>query len=198
MNTKLKVILGSTRDGRVGLKVANWVIEQLTEIPNAEAELLDLKELNLPFLTDSVHPMMRGASYPDSLVQAWSNKISEADAFLILTPEYNHSFPGVLKNAIDLLYSEWSGKPVGFVGYSGVSSSAVRAVSQLIPVVMNLGMIPVPPSTQIGNLMKQAENERLDLDEFAQHFHKTANAVVGIAQKLKTSQAPTKLKQGVR
>jgi len=196
MKTKLKVILGSTRDGRVGLKVAEWVIEQLVDIPNTEAELLDLKEFNLPFLTDSVHPMMRGGSYPDKLVQAWSNKVSDADAFLILTPEYNHSYPGVLKNALDLLYSEWSGKPVGFVGYSGTPSAAVRAVSQLIPVVMNLGMIPVPPSTQIGNLMKQSENEQLDLDEFAQHFHKTAKAVVGIAEKLKASES-TKLKQAV-
>src|SRR4051812_47011975 len=100
---KLKVILGSTRQGRTGRKVADWVIEQVVETTGFDVELLDLKDLKLPILDDAILPAMRQGDYEDETVNTWAAKIAEADAFIIVTPEYNHGYPGVLKNALDLI-----------------------------------------------------------------------------------------------
>lgn len=140
---KVKVILGSTREGRHGEKVGN-VIKKLAEAQAGwEVEYLDLKALQLPMYEDATSPSFRESieGLPES-VQSWSRKIEEADAYIIITPEYNHGYPAPLKNAIDWLFKEWNRKPVGFVSY-GAMLGGGRAVEQLRQVVAELHMTSI-------------------------------------------------------
>lgn len=184
---KLKVILGSTREGRIGRKVADWVVEGAEKQGDFEVELLDLADFDLPFLYEPTHPAMQQGKYNSPEVQNWADKVADGDAFVIVTPEYNYGYPGVLKNALDLLHPEWGGKPVGFVGYSAVSSAGVRAVGQLLPVVMNLSMVPVSPSTQLGNLKTQ-DNDELDLTAYDERLQATLASVLRLTKGLKSVQ----------
>lgn len=125
--TKIAVILGSTRPGRNGEAVANWVIEQAAARTAATYELVDLQDFPLPHLDEAVPPSM--GQYANAHTKAWAAKIAEYDGYIFVTPEYNHSTSGVLKNAIDYVYAEWNNKAAGFVGYG--SLGAARAVEHL-------------------------------------------------------------------
>lgn len=144
---KIQVIVGSTRQGRVGEKVATWVMEQTKKVAGAEFELLDLRDYPLPFFDESVSPSSIKEPYTNPAVVKWTKKISEGNAYLVITPEYNHGYPAVLKNALDYVYKEWAGKKIGFVGYGTVG--AVRAIEQLRQVVIELQMIPVKAAVHI-------------------------------------------------
>ncbi|MBN2557758.1 MAG: NAD(P)H-dependent oxidoreductase [Clostridia bacterium] len=132
----IKVILGSTRDGRRGIKVARWVMKNAAEYKGGlQFELVDLKEINLPCMNEPVPPKeSRGYKYEHT--KNWSRIISGADGFIIVTPEYNHGYPGVLKNALDYLYKEWVGKPMGLVGYG--NRGAAASIIQLRKVLLSL------------------------------------------------------------
>jgi NAD(P)H-dependent FMN reductase len=138
---KIKVIVGSTRQERFGDKPANWIVGELKKEHGVDVELLDLREYVLPFFNDPGFPSMSGGKYEDKAVQRWSDKIREADAFVIVTPEYNHGYPGVLKNAMDSIFPEWNHKPVGFIGYG--SAGGARSIEQLRQVVVELQMTPI-------------------------------------------------------
>lgn len=125
---KIKIILGSTRPNRFGPQAAQWLLKQTTDIKNAKFELVDLSELNLPLLDEPVTPMNR--QYSKDHTFEWSKIVDEADGFIIVTPEYNHSIPAALKNAIDFLYHEWNFKPVAYVSY-GSGAGGSRAVEHL-------------------------------------------------------------------
>ena len=136
MAKKIKIILGSVRDNRVGIKVAEWVMEQLkdTEL-TADFELIDLKEENLP-LYNEPSPPAAGQEPLYEHTKAWRNKISDSDGFIFVTPEYNHGYPPALKNAVDYLYHEWKDKPVGFVGYGGSGASeSIRQMTEIVEFV---------------------------------------------------------------
>jgi NAD(P)H-dependent FMN reductase len=137
--TKIGVILGSTRPGRNGQAVAHWVLEHAGTRTDATFELIDLLDFPLPHLDEAVPPS-RGV-YSQQHTKDWSAKISEFDGYIFVTPEYNHSTSGVLKNAIDYLYAEWNNKAVGFVSY-GVSGGT-RAVEHLRLIVAELQMADV-------------------------------------------------------
>lgn len=137
---KVQVILGSTRQGRKGEKVAKWIYNLASNREDFETEFIDLKDWNIPFLDDPVPPMM--GEYSNPLIRKWAKKISEADAYIIVTPEYNHGYPAVLKNALDVVYKEWVNKPVTFVAYGGMVGGA-RAVEQLRQVAIELQMAPI-------------------------------------------------------
>ncbi|MFG2296208.1 NADPH-dependent FMN reductase [Streptomyces sp. NPDC048603] len=125
---RIAVILGSTRDGRFGPVVAKWLLEHTAQRADMTVDLVDLVETPLP----TVFPAF-GQGLPDEAmaqIAAVSPRIAEADAFVIVTPEYNHSFPAPLKNAIDWHNEQWHAKPVAFVSYGGVSGG-LRAVEQL-------------------------------------------------------------------
>lgn len=124
---KVGIILGSTRPGRVGEQVAHWVHELAKKRGGAEYILLDLKDQNLPLLDEPVPPAMGQYSKPHT--QAWAAKIAPLDAFVFVTPEYNHGTCAALKNAIDYLYKEWNNKAAAFVSYG--SAGGARAVEQL-------------------------------------------------------------------
>ena len=138
---KIKVIIGSTRQGRFSEKPAQWIYEEAKKLDGVEAELLDLKDYPMPFFESSMSPSMAQGKYENEVVQKWAEKIKEGDAFIIVTPEYNHGYPAILKNAMDVIYPEWNRKPVGFVAYG--SAMGARAVEQLRQVAIELQMAPI-------------------------------------------------------
>ena len=142
MTVTVSVIVGSTRPNRFAGEPAQWILEHLRQRPQVEARLLDLKDFALPFFEETVTPISRGDDpYEHEAVRRWSEAIEGSDAFVIVSPEYNHGYPGVLKNALDYLYQEWNRKPVAFVGYGGVGGA--RVIQQLRQVAVELQMVPV-------------------------------------------------------
>ena len=125
--TKIGIILGSTRPGRVGEAVAHWVHQTAAQRKDAEFELVDLLDYKLPHLDEALPPSLGQYSQPHT--QEWAAKIASFDGFVFVTPEYNHSTSGALKNAIDFLYAEWNNKACGFVSYG--SAGGTRAVEHL-------------------------------------------------------------------
>ncbi|OJH38177.1 NADPH-dependent FMN reductase [Cystobacter ferrugineus] len=124
---KVAIIIGSTRPGRKGEAVARWVHELAKKRGDAEFELVDIQDFNLPLLDEPMPPSLGQYTRPHTL--AWAAKIDSFDAYVFVTPEYNHGISGALKNAIDYLYKEWNNKAAGFVGYG--SAGGTRAVEQL-------------------------------------------------------------------
>src|SRR6266436_7726839 len=124
---KTAIVIGSTRPGRKAETVARWVYDIAKKRDDAEFEIVDIKDFNLPMLDEPMSPMMGQYSQPHTM--AWAAKIATFDAFVFVTPEYNHSTSGALKNALDFLYREWINKAAGFVGYGGAGGT--RAVEQL-------------------------------------------------------------------
>jgi len=124
---KIAIILGSTRPGRNGEAVAKWVLEQAKQRTDAEYELVDVKDFDLPLLDEPAPPSMGKYTKPHTI--KWSEKISYFDAYVFVAAEYNHSIPGALKNAIDFLYKEWNNKAAGFVSYG--STGGTRSVEAL-------------------------------------------------------------------
>ncbi len=138
---KIKVILGSIRQGRFGEKPAQWIFEK-AKAKGLDVELLDLKDYPLPVFAEPQLPAAVSGNYPNAAAKKWAAKIGEADGFIFVTPEYNHGYPSSLKNAIDFIYGEWVNKPAAFVGYG--ANGGVRAIEQLKVVVnSNLRMYPV-------------------------------------------------------
>lgn len=124
---KVAIIIGSTRPGRKAEAVARWVHDIAKKRSDAVYEIVDIKDYNLPLLDEPVPPSMGQYSQPHT--KAWSAKIAAYDAYVFVTPEYNHATSGALKNAIDYLYKEWNNKAAGFVGYGSVGGT--RAVENL-------------------------------------------------------------------
>lgn len=138
---KVKIIIGSTRENRFSEKPAQWIFEEAKKLEGVEAELLDLRDYEMPFFESATPPSMAQGTYEDEVVQKWATKISDGDAFIIVTPEYNHGYSAVLKNALDVICPEWNRKSVGFVSYG--SALGARAVEQLRQVAVELQMAPI-------------------------------------------------------
>ena len=143
---KVAIILGSTRPGRNGEAVARWVYDMARKRNDAEFELVDVKDYDLPLLDEPVPPSM--GQYANEHTKIWSAKIASFDAFVFVTPEYNHGIPGALKNAIDFLYREWNNKVAGFVSYG--SAGGVRSVEQLRLVMAELQIADVRAQVQLS------------------------------------------------
>lgn len=159
---KIGIILGSIREGRNGERIANWVLEQAQQRGDAEYVLIDLKEFDVPLLTAPVPPMMMEKQYGDPGVTRWSQAIDACDAFILVTPEYNHGVPGALKNAVDTLGPEWQGKVVGFVGYG--ADGALRAIENWRVVLANFSMHDVRAHVGI-HIFSELTPEGLALSE---------------------------------
>ncbi len=145
---KVKIILGSTRQGRTSEKVAPWILEQVNKSGGFDAEVLDLREYPMPFYEDAMPPsQIKDSAYKNEVVRKWAAKISEADAYVIIAPEYDHGVPAVLKNSIDHLFFEWHKKPLGFVSYG--SASGARSVEHLRQIAVELQMASVRVAVHI-------------------------------------------------
>jgi NAD(P)H-dependent FMN reductase len=123
---RIGIILGSTRPGRRGEAVAKWVYEIASERSDAQFELVDLKDFDLPHLDEAMPPSLGQYSQPHTM--QWARKIATFDGYVFVTPEYNHSTSGALKNAIDFLYAEWNNKAAGFVSYGSVGGNTFNLV----------------------------------------------------------------------
>jgi NAD(P)H-dependent FMN reductase len=144
---KLEIIVASTRPNRVGLKIGHWIESEVVAHGGFdEIELVDLAEVNLPFMNEPNHPRL--GQYVHQHTRDWSAKVAEADAFLFVMPEYNHGYNAELKNAIDYLHTEWQYKPVGLVSYGGVSAGT-RAAEAITHVATTLKMVPVAEAVPI-------------------------------------------------
>jgi len=143
---KVAIIIGSTRPGRNGEAVGRWIYEKAKNRDDAEYELVDIKDYNLPLLDEPIPPSM--GRYSNEHTKIWSTKIDSFDAYVFVTPEYNHGIPGALKNAIDFLFKEWNNKVAGFVGYG--SAGGVRAVEQLRLVMAEVKVATVRAQVQLS------------------------------------------------
>lgn len=146
-NLNIKVIAGSTREGRFSDKAATWISEEIKKQEGVVVEVLDLRDYNMPFFNEPMSPSFKQAPYKNEAVARFTKKIDEGDAFVIVTPEYNHGTSGVLKNALDWVYPEWNNKPVAFVSYGSVGGA--RAVEQLRSNVIELQMAPIRNTVHI-------------------------------------------------
>ncbi len=157
--SRLNVIIGSTRPGRIGGQIGAWFAGAAREHAAFDVHVVDLAEHALPFL-DEPAAAIDGLPYQHDHTRRWSELTAAADAFAIVTPEYNQGYPASLKNALDFLYAEWLDKPVAFVSY-GMTSGGMRAVQQLKPVVSALGMVPVTAAVVVHLCQAVDENGRL-------------------------------------
>ena len=159
----LQVIIGSTRPGRVGSAVADWIIDRARARGDFEVEVADLAVLNLPIFDEPNHPRLR--RYVNQHTKDWSATISRADAFIFVIPEYNYGFNAATKNAIDYLNHEWHYKPAGFASYGGVGAGT-RAVQMLKQVLTTLKMTPLFEAVNIPFVQQFLdENKRLQPNE---------------------------------
>ena len=143
---RVAIILGSTRPGRNGEVVSRWIYEIAKKRNDADFELVDIKDFNLPLLDEPIPPSM--GRYSKEHTKIWSAKINSFDAYVFVTAEYNHGIPGALKNAIDFLFKEWNNKVAGFVSYGG--AGGIRAVEQLRLVMAELYVATVRSQVQLS------------------------------------------------
>jgi NAD(P)H-dependent FMN reductase len=136
---RVGIIVGSTRPGRKAETVARWVFDLASKRQDAEFEMVDIKDYNLPLLDEAIPPSQ--GVYSQEHTRKWAAKIASFDAFVFVTPEYNHGTSGALKNAIDFLYREWNNKAAGFVSYGSIGGA--RAVEQLRLVMAELQIADV-------------------------------------------------------
>ena len=149
---RIGIIIGSIREGRRGAALADWVLAQASARADADYVLIDLKEFDVPLLTSATVPGAARKQYDDARVQAWSAAIDACDAFIFVTPEYNHSVPGALKNAFDSLGNEWADKPVAFVSYG--ADNGVRAVEHCRQIVANFRMFGVRQQLSVSAFLE--------------------------------------------
>jgi NAD(P)H-dependent FMN reductase len=153
---RLAVIVGSVREGRFGIKVAKWFAGQAAQRADVTVDVVDLAEVSLPMAM----PAFGGAPSPEAArsLAGLTPRLAAADAFAVVTPEYNHSFPASLKNAVDWHNKEWHAKPVGFVSYGGLSGG-LRAVEQLRVVFAEVHAVSIRDTVSFHNAWSELDDQ---------------------------------------
>lgn len=142
-NSKLVIVIGSVRAGRFGPTVASWVAERAHEFGGFDVDVVDLADAEIPLGLPADSPKLAGDAYPRPTgMAALTARLAAADAFILVTPEYNHSYPASLKAAIDWHFTQWTAKPVAFVSYGGVAGGR-HAVLHLESVLTELHAVPI-------------------------------------------------------
>lgn len=170
----IKIILGSTREGRMSDKIGLAIKHMADKRSDVSLEILDLRDYTLPLYYEPNSASQR-KEITDPAVKKWSDVIKKADGFILVVPEYNRSYPAVLKNALDMLYKEWNGKPVALVGYSGGNKGGIYAVTHMKDVVEELKMKLVSTKLLIPAAWK-AFNARGQLEDV--QSEKTVNTMI--------------------
>lgn len=156
--SKLQIIIGSTRPGRAADLVVPWVVDRAQKHGAFDVEVLDLRDWPLPMFAETFQTVgdINDPTYSVPLVRAWNKKIAEADAYLVVTPEYNHSVPAVLKNAIDSVFVSFAfrQKPITAVGYSGGIAGGVRAIEHLSQIAIESEMMPMRTVTVFAQVQE--------------------------------------------
>jgi NAD(P)H-dependent FMN reductase len=145
---RIGIVVGSTRQGRFGDRPANWIRDLARLRTDLLVELIDLRDYPLPMFDEAASPAWRPPTNP--VAQRWGARLAALDGLIVVTPEYNHGYAAVLKNALDHAYAEFARKPIGFVGYGG--AGAARAIEQLRLVSIELQMAPVRNAVHIGGV----------------------------------------------
>ena len=169
---KIQVIIGSVREGRTAIKVARWVqkgFEQL-ELNTVQLELVDLKDWDLPIFSGA-NPPMTGI-YDQPKQQAWADHIVQGDAFIFISPEYNHGYSPALKNALDYLGKEWQGKPAAYISYGGTNGS--RSIDQIRQVGTQLGLVDTNAVIEIRDIFSRNKTEDFEPNPFDEKNLKAA------------------------
>lgn len=160
---RLMIVVASTRPGRVGLPVAEWFDGHARAHGGWEVDVADLAEIALPLMDEPNHPRLQRYEHAHTI--AWSARVAAADAFVLVTPEYNHSFTAPLKNALDFLHVEWQHKPVALVSYGGISAG-LRAATAIKHVLVALRMTPIPDAVTIPFVSRLIDDDgRLQANE---------------------------------
>lgn len=161
---RIQIIVGSVREGRIAIKVARWVQQSIEKenFNTVQVELVDLKEWDLPIFAGS-HPPLTGI-YDQPKQQQWADKIASADAFILISPEYNHGYSPALKNALDYLGKEWQGKPAAYIGYGSTNGS--RSIDQIRQVGTQLGLIDSNAVIEIRDIFLRNKTEEFEPNEF--------------------------------
>jgi NAD(P)H-dependent FMN reductase len=165
--THILIICGTTREGRFSERVVDWVAEQFADLGDVTVELLDLRDHPLPFF-EGPSPAREPRVYRSEEIARFGRRVDNADAFVVLTAEYNHGYPAVLKNAMDHTFVEWRRKPIAFVGWGNVGGA--RAIEQLREVAVEFEMTPTRHAVHIlPDVMRpaRAQTEPLDTSVFA-------------------------------
>ena len=161
---KVQIIVGSTRPGRATLSLAKWVAAEAATINDNVVEIVDLMDFPMSFLDEAVSPRYNPNRQPAPEVKAWLDKIDEGEAYVFVTPEYNHSIPGVLKNAIDYMTYEMKQKPAAIVSHGGVGGA--RAATHLKEILSEAAATIIPSGVQFVGYIAQGgiidENGVLD------------------------------------
>jgi NAD(P)H-dependent FMN reductase len=160
---KLQVIIGSTRPSRVSDRVAKWVGAEAKYLPDTSVEILDLKDYALPFLDEPISPQFNPDRRPNPIAQRWLDKLAEADAYVLVTPEYNRSYSAVLKNALDYVDFQMTKKPVALVAHG--STGGAQAVAHLRDVLPGLLAVTVPSATYFIGRVSEMIDETGKLNE---------------------------------
>ena len=164
---KLMIVNGSVRESRRADQIMAWALSVLEKDSELEIDIVDLKEVDLPFFNEAVIPSMNKGVYQNPKGQAWSDRVAKADAFIFLVAEYNHGPTAVLKNAVDWVYEGWMNKPVSFISYGGIAGGT-RAAQQLKLNVINVKLFPTLTNVHIPNVYmafdenNQPKNEGLN------------------------------------
>ncbi|HET7629856.1 MAG TPA: NAD(P)H-dependent oxidoreductase [Candidatus Saccharimonadales bacterium] len=170
---KVQVIVGSTRPGRVSDRIAKWVVNHANQLDGVDAELVDLKDYDLPMLDEPISPQYNPERQPNDEAKRWLDKLGEADGYVLVTPEYNRSYPAVLKNALDYVDFQLKRKPVALVAHG--STGGAQAVAHLRGVIPGLQSFTVPSATFLvgraglmfdedGNLDKSVQGPQVALE----------------------------------
>ena len=152
----LQIIIASTRSGRSGHHVGVWFDEIARRHGEFDVECVDLAEVNLPLFDEPRHPKLR--QYEHARTKAWSKIVDRADAYVFVTPEYDHTPPAALVNALQHLVQEWAYKPAGFVSYGGVSGGT-RGVQVTKQIAVALKMMPIPEAVNIPFYTQHLDRE---------------------------------------
>lgn len=172
---KLLILNGSVREGRRSEAIQNWVLDNLRQDSELEIDFVDVKELNLPFYNEPFSPS-DGKPYQNPDGQAWADRVAAAEAFLFITPEYNHGPTAVQKNAIDWVFEGWRYKPAGFVSFGG-AASGTRAVQQLRQNLLNVDVLSVNGGVHIPVWGGGLDENGKPLAHFDEPLHKLVASI---------------------
>jgi len=168
----IQIIVGSVREGRTAMKVATWIQSQIQSygFSTVQFEIVDLKEWDLPFFAGANSPMSGIYDQPKQV--EWAEKITKGDAFIFISPEYNHGYSPALKNALDYIGKEWGGKPAAYVGYGSTNGS--RSIDQIRQVATQLGLVDTNAVVEIRDIFARNRTETFEGNEFDNKALKSA------------------------
>ncbi|MDB5182085.1 MAG: NADPH-dependent reductase [Candidatus Saccharibacteria bacterium] len=180
---KLGIIVGTTREGRQTPKQAKWVAKTAANIEGVEVEIIDLADYPMPLFAEAVSPRYNPSRTVDSTAQKYMDKLAEQDAYIFVTPEYNHSIPGVLKNSFDYLDWQMMKKPVGIVSHGTVGGA--RAAMHLKEIVSEAQAVPMSKFVAFSHMSEAIDEEGTISEEVAANPYGPQGALDGLLEDLK-------------